>query len=200
MRVKTEAKREAILEMASQVFQEMGYERASMDEIAARMGGSKVTLYGYFPSKQQLFLDVASHIAMRQLSPAFDELVPGSDDLPRVLRRFGEKFLAFICMPDAIGAYRAVVSQSGQSDIGRHFFELGPKRGEEFIAAFLQGEMDAGRIKDGDAAVAAMHLSALLHAETAHRLLMGLSGPPTRQQVKQMVDRAVKVFLAAYAA
>jgi AcrR family transcriptional regulator len=200
VRVKTEAKREAILEMASQVFQEMGFERASMDEIAARMGGSKVTLYGYFASKQQLFLEATIHMGMRHLGPAFDELVPGSDDLPRMLRRFGEKFVAFICTPEATGAYRLAVAQSGQSDIGRHFFELGPKRGEEFIAAFLQGEMDAGRIKDGDAAVAAMHLSALLHAETAHRLLMGVSGPPTRQQVKQMVDRAVKVFLAAYAA
>ena len=105
MRVKTEAKREAIVEIASQVFQEMGYDRASMDEIAARMGGSKVTLYGYFPSKQQLFLTVANHMAALHLGPAYDELARGSDDLPRVLRRFGEKFLTFICTPRARTAW-----------------------------------------------------------------------------------------------
>lgn len=198
MRVRTETKRESIVEIAAQVFQELGYERASMDEIAARMGGSKVTLYGYFPSKQQLFLEVVNHMAAGHLGPAFDELVCGSDDLPRVLRRFGEKFLAFICAPEAIGAYRMVVAQSGQSDIGRAFFEMGPKRGEDAVGGFIQAEMDAGRLKKADASVAAVHLMALLSAETMQRVLMGVMASPPRQQIKQMVERAVTVFLAAY--
>jgi AcrR family transcriptional regulator len=200
MRVRTETKRESIVEIAAQVFQELGYERASMDEIAARMGGSKVTLYGYFPSKQQLFLEVVNHMAARQLGPAFDELVCGSDDLARVLRRFGEKFLAFICAPEAAGAYRMVLAQSGQSDIGRAFFELGPKRGEDAVAGFIQSEMAAGRLKQADASVAAVHLLALLGAESMQRVLMGVMASPTRPQIKQMVDRAVTVFMAAYGA
>ncbi len=48
--MRTEAKREAILKTAAQAFVELGYERASMSEIAARVGGSKGTLYAYFPS------------------------------------------------------------------------------------------------------------------------------------------------------
>lgn len=200
MRVKTEAKRESILEIASQVFQEMGYERTSMDEIAARMGGSKVTLYGYFPSKQNLFLEVAGYMGARHLGPAYDELTPGSEDLPRMLRRFGEKFLAFVCTPEATGTYRMVVAQSGQSDIGRSFFEVGPKRGEETVTAFIQSEMDGGRLKKKEASVAAMHLTALLMSETQHRMLMNAAPPPTRQQIKQMVDRAVAVFMDAYGA
>lgn len=199
MRVKTEAKREAILEVASQVFQEMGYERASMDEIAARVGGSKVTLYGYFSSKQQLFLEATKQMGDRHLGPAFDELVPGRDDVVNVLRRFGEKFLAFICTPEAVGGYRMVVAQAGQSEIGRGFFELGPKRGQGVVAAYLQSEMEGGRVQQGDADVAAMHLIALIGAEAHQPLLMGVTTAPTRQRVKQMVDRAVTVFMAAYA-
>jgi len=199
MRVKTEAKREAILEIASQVFQEMGYERTSMDEIAARLGGSKVTLYGYFPSKQELFLEVASYTGARHIGPALDELVPGSDDLPRVLRRFGEKFLTFICSPEALGTYRMVVAQAGQSDIGRRFFELGPKRGEAKVAAFLESEMNGGRLKMADASVVALHLTALLSSETLNRILLGVMVLPPRQQIKRMVDRAVTVFMAACA-
>ncbi|HEY9064731.1 MAG TPA: TetR/AcrR family transcriptional regulator [Burkholderiaceae bacterium] len=198
MRVKTEAKREAILEVAAKVFQELGYERASMDEIAARVGGSKVTLYGYFSSKQQLLLDVVKHMGDRHLSPAFDELVPGRDDVVDVLRRFGEKFLAFICSPEAVGGYRIVVAQAGQSDIGRGFFELGPKRGQDQVQAYLQAEMAAGRLQQADASVAAQHLMALLGAEAHEPLLMGAMLPPTRQRIKQMVERAVAVFMAAY--
>jgi AcrR family transcriptional regulator len=55
VRVKTAARREAILAAAKQVFQDMGYDRASMDEVAARFGGSKATVYRYFGSKEALF-------------------------------------------------------------------------------------------------------------------------------------------------
>ena len=55
VRVKTADRRQAILEVAHDVFQEMGFERASMAVISRRLGGSKGTLYGYFRSKEELF-------------------------------------------------------------------------------------------------------------------------------------------------
>ncbi len=58
MRVKTEERRQAIIEKAREVFQEEGFDRASMSEIAARVGGSKATLYSYFKSKEELFVAV----------------------------------------------------------------------------------------------------------------------------------------------
>ena len=48
-------RREAILEVAREVFTEEGYAAASMSTIAARLGGSKGTLYNYFKSKEELF-------------------------------------------------------------------------------------------------------------------------------------------------
>ena len=51
MRVRTQARRDTIIEAAIQLFEEAGYEGASMSELARRLGGSKATLYGYFPSK-----------------------------------------------------------------------------------------------------------------------------------------------------
>ena len=200
MRVKTEAKREAILEVAAQVFQELGYERTSMDEIAARVGGSKVTLYGYFPSKQQLFLEVATHVGTQHLGPAFEELVPGRDDVAGVLRRFGEKFLAFMYTPQAVGAHRMVLGQTLQSDIARRFFELGPARGRAQMADYLQHEMEAGRLRQADPSVAAAHVLALMGAEAHLPIVMGAMATPTRARLRPMVDRAVSVFMAAYAA
>lgn len=200
MRVKSEAKREAILEVASQVFQELGYERTSMDEIAARVGGSKVTLYGYFASKQKLFLEVARYIGERHLGSVFDELVPGSDDVAHVLRRFGERFLAVICSAEVMGTYRMMIAQPLQSGIARDFFELGPKRAQDVVAAYLQAEMENGRLQRADASVAAVQLLALIGAEAQQPLLMGVMTTPTRQSVKQMVDRAMRAFLAAYQA
>ena len=58
MKTKTESKRQAILKAAAEVFREVGFERASMSDIRARIGGSKATLYNYFPSKEKLFFEV----------------------------------------------------------------------------------------------------------------------------------------------
>ena len=55
MRVRTEDRRQAIIDVALQVFREVGFERASMALISRRLGGSKGTLYGYFRSKEELF-------------------------------------------------------------------------------------------------------------------------------------------------
>jgi TetR/AcrR family transcriptional repressor of mexJK operon len=48
-------RREAILDVARSVFSEEGYAATSMSSIAARLGGSKGTLYNYFKSKEELF-------------------------------------------------------------------------------------------------------------------------------------------------
>jgi AcrR family transcriptional regulator len=50
------AREQLILRVAGQVFAEGGYERASMDRIAALAGVSKPMLYAYFGSKEGLYI------------------------------------------------------------------------------------------------------------------------------------------------
>jgi AcrR family transcriptional regulator len=50
--------REHILWVAKGVFLELGFERASMDEVASRAQTSKRSLYAHFESKEKLFLAV----------------------------------------------------------------------------------------------------------------------------------------------
>jgi AcrR family transcriptional regulator len=57
-----EALREHILWAAKDVFLEMGFERASMDEVAARAQTSKRSLYAHFESKEKLFLAVIDFV------------------------------------------------------------------------------------------------------------------------------------------
>jgi len=52
---RTDRKREEILAAAARVFQEEGYEVASMDRIAEAAGASKRTVYNHFGSKEALF-------------------------------------------------------------------------------------------------------------------------------------------------
>ena len=94
MKTKTESKRQAILKAAAEVFREVGFERASMSEIRARIGGSKATLYNYFPSKEKLFFEVMYQAKELELGAITAALNPDTDDLKQELLHFGQRLRA----------------------------------------------------------------------------------------------------------
>ncbi|MGA2664155.1 MAG: TetR/AcrR family transcriptional regulator [Nitrososphaerales archaeon] len=53
-----EQARKRILSIAAEVFAEMGYHEATMDDVASRVGVSKGAVYQYFESKDSLFRDL----------------------------------------------------------------------------------------------------------------------------------------------
>ncbi|GAB4060611.1 TetR/AcrR family transcriptional regulator [Uliginosibacterium sediminicola] len=200
MRVKTAAKREAILAAAAEVFKESGFERASMAEISARIGGSKGTLYAYFKSKEELFVGVMHQEAKKQFDPILDALDNDTAELEKTLCVLGEKIVSFLCQESSIQTRRMIVAESGRSDIGRRFHEEGPKIGMQRVAAFMKKQMDAGRLRQGDPLRATLQLFALLDCETVTPMLLGLETSISRPRIKRLVSRAVETFLAAYAA
>src|SRR5947209_18082067 len=57
LKEKQRLEREAlILQEAEEMLEEKGYHDTSMDEIAARVGIAKGTIYGHFPSKEDLVI------------------------------------------------------------------------------------------------------------------------------------------------
>lgn len=201
MKVRTDAKRDEILQIASQVFLEMGFERASMAAISARIGGSKATLYGYFPSKEALFLAIMHRLGEQYMSPALARMESSTDEEPRAaLQRFGEQFIALVNTPEAIATYRVVMSEAAHSDIGRSFYESGPKRVIEAVARYLSGAMNRKQLRRADPLIAAQHLMALLaYGENWHRYFMRDEPTPTRTQIKRTVERALETFFDGYA-
>ena len=201
MRVRTESKRELIVDEASKVFFEVGYERASMAEISARVGGSKATLYGYFPSKELLFVEVARRVGEQQIGPAFEVLNHNIDgDEATTLRRFGEGYLQFVSNPLPIAIQRTMIAESGHTAIGQMFFESGPKVGFESLADFFKRAIERGRFRQADPSVLVDHLFALFGSEVLPRLMLGLPVNTSKANLRRMVDRAVTAFMGAYGA
>ncbi|MGH7499236.1 MAG: TetR/AcrR family transcriptional regulator [Gemmatimonadales bacterium] len=69
-----EARPDEILDAALQVFGEMGFARARLDEVARRAGVSKGTLYLYFDSKETLFREMVRAKVVANLAEG-EELV-----------------------------------------------------------------------------------------------------------------------------
>ncbi|MFC3533630.1 TetR/AcrR family transcriptional regulator [Vogesella facilis] len=199
MRVKTESKRQAIVAAAAAVFIERGFEAASMAEIASRAGGSKATLYSYFPSKEELFLMVMRYLAEERMQQAFARLVP-SDDLAGALQAFGENLLLNVLSPELAALRGIVLGEGRRSGVGRLFYDNGPGRGWQMVADFLAGEMAAGRLRQARPWTAAMHLIGLLEAEYQEQMIVGITALPPVEQIRASVADAVRVFLAGYAA
>ena len=50
------AKRQAILDTAYRLFRTQGFDKTSVSQITAEVGGSKATIYSHFSSKEELFV------------------------------------------------------------------------------------------------------------------------------------------------
>lgn len=201
MKVRTEARREAILEVASQVFLEFGFERASMAEIVHRIGGSKSTIYGYYPSKEALFLAVTKAAGERHIQSAFDELAAHDIrvGIREVLGKFSEKLAVLMCSPELAATHRMVLAEAGHSNVGELFYEAGPKRGITDIAEFFRRAMEQGCMRQGDPTVAAQQFIALVQAEIQPRWYYKALSPLADEQIKDMAGRAMLTFANAYA-
>jgi AcrR family transcriptional regulator len=186
MKTKTESKRQAIIQAATEVFREVGFDRASMSDIRERIGGSKATLYNYFPSKEKLFFEVMHHAKEVELEAITSQLDADADDLKRELVRFGQKFMTVLYSADAI------------SDIGKLSFEQGMVPIEKQVAEFLRKVMKCGALRTADPKIAAIHLLSLLESEFLQRVLLGVIDSVKPEALNGAVRRAVDVFLSGY--
>ena len=198
MKIKTESKRQAILKGAAEVFREVGFERASMSDIRARIGGSKATLYNYFPSKEKLFFEVMYQSTERELGAITAALNPDTDDLKQELLHFGQKLLPALYSPEAIAIRRLAIAELGHSDIGKVVYEGSMVPIEKQVAEFLRNTMKRGVLPTADPKIAAIHLLSLLESELLQRVLLGVMDTVKPGAVKGVVRRAVDVFLSGY--
>lgn len=198
MKVRTQARRDAIVEAATRLFTEMGYERASMNELAKRLGGSKTTLYGYFPSKEALFVAVIQTVALAHLAEAAVGLTqaPAKKPLEAVLIQFGERMLKQLTDDaHALAVYRMVIAEAGHSEVGQLFYDAGPAAHVRTLAGLLAAAMQRGELRQNDPHISALQLLSLITAETHLRLYQVKPAPLSVSQIGAMVRRAVQAFL-----
>jgi TetR/AcrR family transcriptional repressor of mexJK operon len=198
-RLAPDDRRKAILAIARDVFMTEGYAAASMSEIAARLGGSKGTLYNYFPSKEALFAEFlrSECSAEAEGEPA---LIEGYTDVREALRQIGRGIVRRIFSDTVQAIHRLVIAESARfPELGRTFYENGPKVGILRGAGYLQRWMDEGKLKRTDAIRASERFGELCKAGLYQRS-MWAGEKPTQSQMYDNVDEAVDIFLAYYGA
>jgi AcrR family transcriptional regulator len=186
-----------ILRNARRLFAQRGYDRVSMDKIAAACRLTKPALYYYFKDKHAVLLaTLRTHWRQQALTLLSFQPAP---DLRQTLTDFAGQFLKETQRPENNDIIRIVLAESARRDeIGQAFFkELGPLFGEKLtglLKPYLQPRHSRRTIL------------ALFHqfvGGLAHYSLMSQIFKPGRRYLpgqKAYVELLVKNFLKATSA
>lgn len=178
---------------------ELGFDGASMGEIARAAGVSKGTLYVYFADKSQLFGAVVEREALEQGSIKFD-LSPGRDT-ETTLREFGQAYMEIVCRPQGGSASRTVAAIAERMpEVGRQYYHHVIDRTARDLATWLDSEVAAGRLAIDDTYLAAQQFMQACQATLFLPFLLQAAPAPSRAKIAKVVDSATRMFLAAYRA
>lgn len=194
----TSVRRTAILTIAGRTFLRQGYADASMDGIAAEVGGSKSTLYRYFPSKAALFAAYVEEIGTLTWS-ALAAVQVEEKGTEAVLEDTARAYLDLILSPSALAVTRLVMAETGRfPEIGRIFYERGIRRAESQIAAILQRLAERSDVPGWNFLAlpgAAAHFRALCEAGLHEECLWGVYESASPEDVGSVAQQAVARFL-----
>lgn len=192
-------RRGAIIAVARRSFLENGYAATTMSSIAADLGGSKGTLWSYFPSKEELFASVLRD-ATETYHAGLIQLLDTRGELEPTLLRFSHDLLRKVTSPEAIALHRLVAAEASRfPEMGAIFLELAPLHTRNLLARFLEGGMERNQLRRADPQLAARTLVVLTLSGCHQQMIWGNSEQPTSEQIDADVAFAVDCFLRAYA-
>jgi AcrR family transcriptional regulator len=187
-----------VLAGAREIFLRDGFEGAGVDEIARAAGVSKATLYSYFSDKRLLFMEVATAECRAQADAALGEL-----DMSRppreVLAFAADRMMCFFLSPFGRAVFRIVVAEADRfPDLGREFWENGPRRAREILMAYFQEASARGELSVPDKRLAADQFAELCKADLFPRLIFGLATEFAPEERERVAEGAVEMFMARY--
>ena len=193
------SKRRQILDGASKVFMDLGFDGASMGEIARAAGVSKGTLYVYFADKSRLFEAIVEEEMLEQGKVAFN--FDPARDVATTLREFGQAYMELLCRPGGGSAIRTVMAIAERMpDVGRRYYENVLEKNINRFAVYLEAYVTAKELAIDDCPLAASQFMLTCQAALFLPLIFQAAPPPSAERIAEVVESATRMFLAAYQA
>ncbi len=191
------SKRRQILDGASKVFMDLGFDGASMGEIARAAGVSKGTLYVYFADKNRLFEAIVEEETSEQGKIAFNFDL--ERDAPTTLREFGQAYIQLLCRPGGGSAIRTVMAIAERMpEVGRRYYENVLEKMIERFAAYLEARVLVNDLRIEDFPLAASQFMMMCQASLFLPLIFQAAPAPSIERMNEVVESATQMFLAAY--
>jgi AcrR family transcriptional regulator len=186
-----------ILAAARNIFLKSGYGAASMDAIARAAGVSKATLYTHFDGKDALF-EALMVAECRHFSDQIGQRACEAPNVRAALLSLGEDFNNLMCTKESLAMYRIVVAETARfPELGRIFYDSGPKAMIDRIASLLAQASECGALTITDAHVAAVQFIGLVRGDSHLTSILGVT-PAGKKVPADYIKSGVDLFLAGY--
>ncbi len=140
-----------LLAAALDLFVERGYAATRLDDVAARAGVSKGTLYLYFSGKEELFKAVIREGLVpiyQQGERMVDEHQGSAEDL---LRKLIGTWWEMVGNTKLAGLPKLMIAESGNfPDVARYYFDEVVARGRKLVARAIARGTDSGEFRELD--------------------------------------------------
>ena len=201
---RTPRKRRAILAAATEVFLQHGYLGASMDEVAAKAGVSKQTVYKQFENKECLFAEIVlgtSDQLMDGLLQAYVDTLEGAADAREALRALAHRLLQSLTADNVLQLRRLVIAEADRfPEVCGAWFTSGFEKSLDALGQALNRLSERGLLRElDDPTLAAYQFAGLVMYKPMNRAMFaGTRQRPKPGELEGLADSAVDVFLAAY--
>jgi TetR/AcrR family transcriptional regulator, mexJK operon transcriptional repressor len=188
------AKRAQIIRAGKTVFLAQGFGAASVDDIAARAGVSKMTIYRHFRSKELLFAGVIDALCPRNIDDDLERLLmlPPRTALPKLARKLIDIFFA----KETIELHRIVIAECRRfPKLGRLFYRSGPGACTDVLERYLRRHRRAGLARHTPPKRLAEEFLDLIRGYPHLRALLGVEKAPSRGEMRSRIESAVRHVL-----
>lgn len=196
------ARRDArLLETATRLFMEQGYEGTSMDSVADAAGVGKPTLYHRYRDKRELFEAVLTARINEWLLPlaeAAENQESGADcgEPEEVLDRLSRAMLRHTLKPGAASLHRVIAAQKAQfPELAQFAYKQGWVRAVEAVASIFRAFAIRGGLEIPDEKLAAEFFLNLIMGPSSRAALYGVELDPDGLEQRRVA--AVRLFLRA---
>jgi AcrR family transcriptional regulator len=194
-KLRAQRKQIDILNVATELFLERGYNSVTLDDILERVGGSKTTLYSYYGGKEGLFAAMVEKVCQDKLANllALDVTALGP---ARGLALIGKHFVSMVSDPAGHSVFRAMIAEAPRfPELAANFFASGPEAIIRILRRHIDQWQKNGSLRCGNSEILATQFLGLMMGNFHLKNLLGLGETLSDRQIKIWVARGVKVFL-----
>ncbi|MFI5930758.1 TetR/AcrR family transcriptional regulator [Actinoplanes sp. NPDC051494] len=188
-------KRALIVQAATGLFLELGYDRASLARVADSAGVSKATLFKQFPTKAALFdAIVIDSWAEKHVADA-----PPAGDLTAGLTVLGRRYAALVVQPEMTDLFRIVIAELPRfPELAKAHFAQGKLPYFEAVRTYLVTEHDAGAADIADPEMAVTQFLGMISNYLFWPRLVLPDWTVTPERTTEVVDEAVRTMVARH--
>jgi AcrR family transcriptional regulator len=146
-----EARPAELMAAALELFVERGFAATRLDDVAARAGVTKGTLYLYFDSKEALFKAVVETSMVPLIDEALRELAGYKGSMADLLQEMMTRWWRDLGATPLGGIPKLIVAESGNfPEVAAFYHEAVIQRGERLIKGILAAGVERGEFRPLD--------------------------------------------------